>query len=201
MKLPEIIKKGNHYKDKTKKLLMRTFVAIEIDNQEILDSINKVQSKLKIKAKPISTKNIHFTLFFLGEVSDSVSEKIQESLESIKFQPFEVCIRGVGAFPKPNFPRIVWVGTDNEGGKKLIELASVVEEKLSNLGFQKDKPFKPHVTIFRVKNKIGNISDELKKLETYSFGIQKVSEIKFKKSVLTSDGPIYSDLQVVKAKL
>jgi len=27
-----------------------------------------------------------------------------------------------------------------------------------------------------------------------------MSEIKFKKSVLTSDGPIYSDLQVVKAK-
>ena len=179
---------------------MRTFVAIEIDDQEILDSINKVQSKLKIKAKPISTKNIHFTLFFLGEVSDSVSQKIQEALGSIEFQPFEVCIRGVGAFPKPNFPRIVWVGTDNEGGKKLIELASVVEERLSSLGFQKDKPFKPHVTIFRVKNKIGNISDELKKLETYSFGIQKVSEIKFKKSVLTSDGPIYSDLQVVKAK-
>jgi 2'-5' RNA ligase len=175
-------------------------VAIEIDNREILDSINKVQSKLNIKAKPISTNNIHFTLFFLGEVSDSVSEKIQESLGSIEFHPFEICIRGVGAFPKPSFPRIVWVGTDNEGGKKLTELASVVEERLSNLGFQKDKPFKPHATIFRVKNKIGNISDELKKLETYSFGIQKVFEIKYKKSVLTSDGPIYSDLQVVKAK-
>ncbi|MGI0098098.1 MAG: RNA 2',3'-cyclic phosphodiesterase, partial [Nitrosopumilaceae archaeon] len=113
---------------------------------------------------------------------------------------FEVCIKGIGAFPKLNFPRIIWVGTDNEGGKKLVELASIVEERLSNLGFQKDKPFKPHATIFRVKNKIGNISDELKKLETYSFGIQKVSEIKFKKSVLTSDGPLYSDLQVVKAK-
>lgn len=179
---------------------MRTFVAIEIENQEVLDSINEVQSKLKIKAKPISTKNIHFTLFFIGEVSDLLAQKIQESLESIEFQSFEISIRGIGAFPNPNFPRIIWVGTDDEGGKKLIELASIVEEKLSNLGFQSDKPFKPHVTIFRVKNKIGNISDELKKLEMYSFGVQKISEIKFKKSVLTSEGPIYSDLQVVKAK-
>jgi len=68
------------------------------------------------------------------------------------------------------------------------------------LGFRNDKPFKPHATIFRVKNKIGNISNELKEYELHTFGIQKVYEIKFKKSVLTSDGPIYSDLQVVKAK-
>jgi 2'-5' RNA ligase len=183
-----------------KKLLMRTFIAIEISNQEILDSIKKIQLELKIKAKPVSTKHIHFTIFFLGEISDVMSQKVQDALSSIEFPAFEVSIIGIGAFPKPSFPRVIWVGTDNEGGKKLIELASMVEEKLSKLGFQKDKPFRPHVTIFRVKNKTGNISDELKKYAHHSFGIQKISEIKFKKSVLTSEGPIYSDLQVVKTK-
>ena len=179
---------------------MRTFIAIEIDNLEILTSIKKVQSELKINAKPVSTKNIHFTVFFLGEISDSMSQKVQDVLRSIEFPTFEVSIIGIGAFPKPSFPRVIWVGTDNEGGKKLIELASIVEEKLLRLGFQKDKPFKPHVTIFRVKNKTDNISDELKKYAHYPFGTQKISEIKFKKSVLTSEGPIYSDLQVVKTK-
>ena len=179
---------------------MRTFIAIEIDNLEILTSIKKVQSELKINAKPVSTKNIHFTVFFLGEISDSMSQKVQDVLRSIEFPTFEVSIIGIGAFPKPSFPRVIWVGTDNEGGKKLIELASIVEEKLLRLGFQKDKPFKPHVTIFRVKNKTDNISDELKRYAHYPFGTQKISEIKFKKSVLTSEGPIYSDLQVVKTK-
>ena len=179
---------------------MRTFVAIEINEQSVLDSINKVQSEIKIKAKPVSTRIIHFTLFFLGEVSDSMSEKVKQVLETIDFHPFEVIMEGVGAFPKPSFPRVVWIGTDDEGGRKLIELASIVKEKLSGLGFQMDRPFKPNITIFRVKNKIGNISDELKKFESYSFGVQKVSEIKFKKSELTPEGPIYSDLQVVKAK-
>ena len=180
--------------------MMRTFVAIEINNQKILDSINKVQSELRIKAKPVSTKNIHFTMFFLGEISDSMSQKVQKVLGSIEFPTFHVRIMGVGAFPKPRSPRVIWIGTEAEGGKKLIELASIVGEKLSKLGFQKDKPFKPHVTIFRVKNRIRNISNELKKFESYSFGIQEVSEIKFKKSILTPDGPIYSDLQVVKSK-
>ncbi len=179
---------------------MRTFVAIEISNQDILNSIINIQSELKIKANPVSIKNIHFTIQFLGEVSDEMSQKIQKELSSIEFESFEVCIKGIGAFPKPSFPRVIWVGTDEEGGKKLSDLALEISRKLSNLGFKNDKPFKPHVTIFRVKNKIGNISNELKHYESYSFGIQKVSEIKFKKSILTSDGPIYSDLQVVKAK-
>jgi 2'-5' RNA ligase len=179
---------------------MRTFVAIEISNQNILNSITNIQSELKIKAKPVSIKNIHFTIQFLGEVSDKMSQKIQDELKSIEFEPFDVIIRGIGAFPKPSFSKVIWVGTDEEGGKKLTDLALEISRKLSNLGFKNDKPFKPHVTIFRVKNKIGNISNELKHYESYTFGIQKVFEIKFKKSILSSDGPIYSDLQVVKAK-
>ena len=179
---------------------MRTFVAIEISNQDILNSIINIQSELKIKATPVSIKNIHFTIQFLGDVSDEMSQKIQKELSSIEFESFEVCIKGIGAFPKPSFPRVIWVGTDEEGGERMSELASAISKKLSNLGFKNDKPFKPHATIFRVKNKIGNISNELKEYESHTFGIEKVDEIKFKKSVLTSHGPVYSDLQVVKAK-
>ncbi len=178
---------------------MRTFVAVEISNQEILNSIQEIQSKLKIQAKPVSIKNIHFTMLFLGEISDSMSQEVIEKLSSIKFRPFDVSIQGIGVFPKPSHPRIIWVDTDKEGGQKLSQLASAIIEKLSSLGFKADKPFKPHITIFRVKNKIGNISDDLKRYHSHSFGVQRVSEIKFKKSVLNPDGPIYSDLQVVKA--
>jgi len=178
---------------------MRTFVAVEIDNQEILNSIQDVQSKLTIQAKPVSLKNIHFTVLFLGEISDSMSQNVIEKLGSIEFQSFDVSIQGIGVFPKLSNPRIIWVETDKEGGRKLSQLASSIIEKLSSLGFKADKPFKPHLTIFRVKNKIGNISNDLKKYQSYSFGVQRVSEIKLKKSILSSDGPIYSDLQVVKA--
>jgi len=136
---------------------MRTFVAVEINNQEILNSIEDVQSKLKIQAKPVSINNIHFTMLFLGEISDSISQRVMEKLGSIEFQSFDVSIQGIGVFPKPSNPRIIWVGTDNEGGEKLRQLASTIIEKLSNLGFKADKPFKPHITVFRVKNKIGNI--------------------------------------------
>ena len=179
---------------------MRTFVAIEINNKEVLTSIKKFQSDLVIRAKPVALNNIHFTLMFLGEISEQVSVKIRDALNSIQFEEFDVQFEGVGAFPKTRAPRVIWVGTDEEGGKKLSSLASQVENTLSSLGFRNDKPFRPHVTVFRIKNKFGNISDKLERYGSTKFGNQRISEIKFKKSVLTPEGPNYSDLQVIKAK-
>ncbi len=179
---------------------MRTFVAAEISSEEVLSSIKKFQSEFEISAKPVSLNNIHFTLLFLGEISEQISAKVRDALNSIKFEEFDLKFQGIGAFPKARAPRVIWVGTDEIGGEKLKNLALQVENALSPLGFHSDKPFRPHVTIFRIKNKIGNISDKLKRYSTTKFGIQKISEIKFKQSVLTPDGPNYSDLQVIKAK-
>ncbi len=64
---------------------MRTFVAIEINDKNLLEQIQKMQSKLEINAKPVSLENMHFTLFFLGEITSEMSEKIKQVLNSIKF--------------------------------------------------------------------------------------------------------------------
>ena len=178
---------------------MRTFVAVEITSETILNEIKKLQNDLKIKAKPVDVKNMHFTLEFLGEISESMNYDVQKALKSITFEPFILSFRGIGAFPKPKFPRVVWIGTDNIGGNKLKELAKQVEDVLAPLGFKNDKPFKPHVTIFRIKSKIGDTTKDLKRFEGVELGSQQVTQIKLKKSVLTSDGPIYSDILEVNA--
>jgi 2'-5' RNA ligase len=177
---------------------MRTFVAAEIIDQGILNSIKNLQSNLRIEAKPIGLQNMHFTLLFLGEISEDMAQRVQSELKTIQFDSFDISFEGVGAFPKPKFPRIVWIGVKN-GADQLVKLAKIVEEKMAHLGFKNDKEFKPHITIFRIKNKIGDITDELAKYSNEKFGVQKISEVKLKKSVLTPSGPIYSDLQVIKA--
>lgn len=177
---------------------MRTFVAVEIVDQGILNSIKNLQSNLRIEAKPVELQNMHFTLLFLGEISEDMTQRVQNELKTIQFDSFDIGFEGVGAFPKPKFPRVVWIGIKN-GAEELVELAKSVEKKLSPLGFKSDKEFKPHITIFRIKNKIGDITDDLAKYSTEKFGSQKISEIKFKKSSLTPNGPVYSDLQEVKA--
>jgi len=178
---------------------MRTFVAIEVNNKDVLNSIYKIQTELNIKAKPVELHNMHFTVQFLGEVSEEMIGKISDALNSIEFSSFSISFASIGVFPKPNFPRVIWIGTD-DGVNELEKLAEIIRSKLSHLGFSPDKKFKPHVTIFRVKNKIEDLSSKLEKFSSCSFGKQLVSEIKLKKSELTYQGPIYTDLLVVKGK-
>ena len=178
---------------------MRTFVAIEVNNKDVLNSIHKIQTELNIKAKPVELHNMHFTVQFLGEVSEEMIGKISDALNSIEFSAFSITFSGIGAFPKPNSPRVIWVGV-NDGVNELEKLVETIRSKLSDIGFNPDKKFKPHVTIFRVKNKIENLTSKLEKFSSYSFGKQEISEIKLKKSELTPNGPIYTDLLVVKGK-
>ncbi len=179
--------------------MMRTFVAIEISNDDIINSIKKFQSEININASPVGPENFHFTLQFLGEVSEEILQKIIQSLRKIEFSSFSVNLKGVGAFPKPKFPRVIWIGTDDNGGNMLIQLSKKVEKVLEPLGFFSDKPFKPHITVFRIKKKVGDITKELDSKKTIDFGIQEVISIKLKKSELTPSGPIYSDLEEIKA--
>ena len=97
---------------------MRAFVAIEVNDKDVLNSIRKVQSELNIKAKQVELHNMHFTVQFLGEVSEEMVRKISEALNSIEFSAFPISFVGVGVFPKPNNPRVVWVGT-NDGINEL----------------------------------------------------------------------------------
>jgi 2'-5' RNA ligase len=179
---------------------MRTFVAVEIHNESVLDAIVKLQSDLKIQATPVSKQNMHFTLLFLGEIPDEKADDIKKALSSIIFKPIEVKFTQIGAFPNAKFPRVVWIGTDEQAGRQLVELASKVEEVLAPLGFKSDKPFKPHLTIFRIKNKTSGITDVLERFKTIDLGKDVITELKFKKSILTPNGPIYSDLQVILAQ-
>ena len=180
--------------------MMRIFVAIEITNKEVIDSITQFQGKIDVDARIIKSKNFHFTLQFLGEVYEEITHEIIKALYKIKFSSFYVNLKGVGTFPKSKYPKIIWIGTDENGGNILIKLSGKVKEALEPLGFFSNKPFKPHITVFRIKKKIKDITDNLKNQKNEHFGLQRVSSIKLKKSELTSNGPIYSDLAEIKAQ-
>ena len=176
---------------------MRTFVAIEVDDKDILQKIRSVQESTSFKASPIRIDQIHFTLQFLGEIDEKLCEKVKDVLRTITFSQFDLSLKGMDGFPNLKNPRVIWIGADKKGAEKLIELAKEIEMKLTPLGFEKDKKFKPHLTVLRVKHKVGDISLQMKEYETIEFGTQVISKIKLKRSVLSPKGPEYSDLLVV----
>lgn len=169
MKLPEII-----IKILQKKVVMRSFIAIEISNQNVIDSIEKFQKENHFDAKSIEPKNLHFTLQFLGETSKQVSQKIINILQTIEFSSFDVNLNGISAFPSKKSPKIIWIGTDMKGGNLLIELAQKIQKLLEPLGFFSDKSFKPHITIFRIKKILETKQKNYLSLRKKALGYKKL---------------------------
>ncbi len=178
---------------------MRTFVAVQISDAGIIDWIGRIQSGIGAGHRHVRPENLHFTLQFLGEIPEDVLGKAVRAVEGIRFSGFDVSLRGIGAFPSARRPRAVWVGTDSAGGDMLVGLSGKVREALEPLGLSPDKPFRPHLTIFRIKKKTDNMTEEMKGYDGMCLGTQRIESIRLKKSVLGPDGPAYSDLAVVGA--
>jgi len=176
---------------------MRVFIAIEISEAEILKKIQSFQEGLEINAKPTKINQIHFTLQFLGEIDEVQCEKVKELLRTITFSKFDLSLKGVGGFPNFKNPRVIWIGTDKEGAEKLVEISNKIGTELTSLGFEKNKKFKPHLTVFRIKHSIDDISLQINEWKTVEFGTQIITKIKLKRSILSPKGPEYSDLLVI----
>ena len=74
---------------------MRTFVAVEISNDNVIKCIRDFQSKVSIQAKPVEPQNLHFTLQFLGEISEESCKKIKQNLNYIEFSPFKINFKSI----------------------------------------------------------------------------------------------------------
>jgi len=182
--------------------MIRSFIAFDIDNEFVTKRLSEVQKTLVntgADLKIVLPQNIHVTMRFLGNILPNIIDSIYEEMEKVSFTPFEIELRGLGAFPTLRYARVVWVGI-KEGAEELADIFNQLEPRLLGLGFKPDpKGFSPHLTIARVKS--GRNKAELirtiQEFEDYQFGIIKASCLRLKKSVLTPKGPIYSVLREV----
>ena len=179
---------------------IRTFIAIEL-NKEIQKELNLVQEKLKETdpdVKWLNLSNIHLTLKFLGNIDPSQIEKIKTALNRIgeKTVSFILAFSKIGAFPKIDYPRVIWVGV-SEGVEEVIRVNEVLEKALEELGFAREaRPFHPHLTLGRVRS--GKAKEKLKNsIQSTPFTSQNkinVQKITLFRSELTPKGPLYSVL-------
>jgi 2'-5' RNA ligase len=184
---------------------MRAFIAVDVSS----DAISKLQNEILSTAgwnlkdvKPVESHNFHFTLIFLGEIRDGdLIDKIKEVMQKeISFEPFTITYTGIGAFPKPGYARVIWVGVDLEGAEKLTSLANHVVLTMSQLGFKADKPFSAHMTLLRAKGRPISASNISTQYYGRTFGSDRIDKVHLKKSELTSSGPIYSNVYSIEAK-
>ena len=100
----------------------------------------------------VAAANLHLTLQFLGEVEAERISALREALEAAVsgHAAFRLGLRGAGAFPSAERPRVLWVGA-GEGTAQASALGASVAAALAPLGFPaEERPFVPHLTVGRV---------------------------------------------------
>lgn len=180
------------------KALIRTFIAVELD-PGFGGKIRQVQERFsEFDLKFVNPEIVHITLKFLGDIKESKVPSIAAALDSIMCEPFEAKIVGLGVFPKPSNPKVLWLGAEGN----FETLHNDVETVLKPFGFkEEERGFTAHATLARVKslnkdqkNSFINILKELKNIE---IGSMQVNKVLLKKSTLTPEGPIYETLHTV----
>lgn len=176
--------------------MMRAFIAIRIP-YETKKELEEIQNRLKslpLQLKWVSPANLHITLKFLGNINQAELEKIKNILSDvcIYFSPFYIRLEDFGFFPGRQNPRIFFLNFSSD--QFLENISKKLEERLEKEGFMKEKKFKPHITLARIKSSknIGQLLDKIKDLKAK--GGFKVNTISIYESTLTSQGPLYEEL-------
>lgn len=178
--------------------MVRLFVAIDLSSEvkgKVIGFRDAV-AKSGADVKPVEDENLHVTLRFLGEVNDSLLGEIINRLKTLEFPRFRMHVKGVGAFPSPTNPRVVWVGV-SEGDAQLSSLHDLVEKLIGEYGVSDERGFTPHITVARVRGGARLLSQVISQWRDFDFGWQEVNSVTLKKSTLTPRGPIYNDLLTV----
>lgn len=91
----------------------------------------------------------HLTLRFLGETAADRLPQVQAVLGRVQASSFPLHLRGVGVFPHPARPQVLWAGVVPHA--PLLALAAQVEAAVQAAEYGPErKPFHPHITLARL---------------------------------------------------
>ena len=177
---------------------MRSFIAVELD-EELVPKVVDAQSQISAgKIKFVEPENLHFTLKFLGEITEAKANEVTAALRKIcsALSPFSVSLKGVGVFPSLQYIKVIWIGMESE---EFFMLAKLVDSGMGKLGFKQERNIVPHLTVGRVKaagNK-ARLQEQISALKNVKIGDMTVNSVKLNKSELTRKGPIYTDIEEI----
>jgi RNA 2',3'-cyclic 3'-phosphodiesterase len=177
---------------------IRSFIAVELP-EIVRRQLEALALELKKSDAPVGwvrPEGIHLTLKFLGNISSELIEQIKPVLAGIgsRSGPFHLQPVGCGAFPTVKQPRVIWVGLTGDS-EPLVQLQKQVETAMIPFGFQpEDRPFRPHLTLGRVRGRQHLLALQQMLLAQREFTAEAfdVTELVLYKSELRPDGARYT---------
>ena len=182
-------------------MTFRGFIAADVPTTRGLESFATELRTAGGPLKVVSPDQLHLTLKFLGDTEEGLVPEIVTAMREAAsgIPPFEIRVRGTGAFPSPGHMNVIWVGV--EGAEPLAKVAEALEASMEPLGFRREhRPWKAHVTLARVKGSrdLEPARAVLRARATEEFGTHRVDAIHLKRSVLTPQGAQYSIVESVR---
>ena len=135
--------------------MTRTFIALLIPSgwTEYLAATSRDLASKTRGLSWVRAENLHSTLRFLGDLDDEGVRRVCDLVARTAGEgpAPRASLGSIGAFPNFTRPRVVWVGLA-EGSDAVSALARSTNEALERGGFgAPDKPFRPHLTLARVR--------------------------------------------------
>lgn len=147
---------------------IRSFVAVELPSAlraQLAQVSRQLASSIPREAvRWVRPEGIHLTLKFLGDVSPGQLPAIQglAAKAAGRAQACVCTVRGLGCFPDPRRPRVIWVGVEEPTGS-LAALQQALEQGLAELGFAREgRAFNPHLTLGRVRPEAGSAAAQIR---------------------------------------
>jgi len=180
---------------------VRVFIAVELSDatRKQLQQLQRIFAGTGDRVKWTDVSSLHITLRFLGQVEEEALKGLYDALRPVAdaIAPFSVELAGVGAFPQPVAPRVIWVGVQR-GRKALEQLAAEVNGATTSLGYAAEKrAWIPHLTLGRVKSldEFTLLPGLVQEHHDTDIGTLQVDGFGVIQSRLTRKGPIYTALQ------
>ena len=127
-------------------LRLFTALAIPFDAAEVLA---RRQTGLP-GARWRTAEQLHVTLAFYGEVDERAADDLASELSRIPGGPFEIELKGVGAFGDAHRSHAVWAGV--EPNERLTVLAGRCRSAAERAGVRMEpRAYRPHVTLAYLK--------------------------------------------------
>jgi 2'-5' RNA ligase len=178
---------------------IRTFIGVDI-GEGIRATAGALQRQLARTGADVNwtaPSNYHITLQFLRDVDDRDLAGVCRAVAAAAAgePPFRLGVSGIGAFPTPRRPKVLWAGI-REGEAELRRLFAALEGPLTALGVyrKEDRPYTPHLTLGRAKDEAAGqaLAAELAKHKDWDGGLVEVDEVLVFSSELRRDGPEYT---------
>ncbi len=135
---------------------LRLFAALTLP-EALVDRLVSVQRVLDVdwparSVHWVRREQIHLTLRFYGNVPPEQAPVLTEALRAAcaDTRPLSLAVAGLGAFPNPRRPRVLWAGVTGDL-EPLERLEQRIESATAAFGNHREtRPFQPHLTLGRI---------------------------------------------------